>query len=103
MPEAKRLLGVAKHLELNVIGVSFHVGSGCTNASAYGKAISWAKEVFEHAESIGMKLSMLDIGGGYPGQQGAPITFQEVLSHSFSLLSVYFVFMVVFCGVIDCG
>lgn len=90
LPEAKRLLGVAKHLELNVIGVSFHVGSGCTNASAYGKAISWAKEVFEHAESIGMKLSMLDIGGGYPGQQGAPITFQEIVDEVSPALDKYF-------------
>lgn len=78
LQEAKRLLGVAKGLELNVIGVSFHVGSGCTNADAYNKAIMWAKEVFDHADGIGMKLNLLDIGGGFPGQRGAPITFDEV-------------------------
>ena len=78
LPEAKRLLGVAQALGLDVIGVSFHVGSGCTNADAYGKAISWAREVFDHAASIGMNLTLLDIGGGFPGQRGAAITFDEV-------------------------
>ncbi|OQV13176.1 Ornithine decarboxylase [Hypsibius exemplaris] len=90
VPEAKRLLGVAKGLGLDVIGVSFHVGSGCTNADAYGKAISWAAEVFDHAREIGMNLTMLDIGGGFPGQRGAPITFEEIVDEVSPALEKYF-------------
>jgi ornithine decarboxylase len=90
LQEAKRLLGVAKELELNVIGVSFHVGSGCTNAEAYAKAITWAKEVFDHARDMGMNLTLLDLGGGYPGQRGAPITFDEICEHVNTALDKHF-------------
>lgn len=90
MTEAKRLLGVAKELALDVIGVSFHVGSGCTNATAYANAIGIAKEVFEHAEKLGMRLGLLDIGGGFPGQQGAPITFDEICEELVPALETHF-------------
>jgi ornithine decarboxylase len=36
--ESTELLKVAKELDLNVIGVSFHVGSGCGDPSAYATA-----------------------------------------------------------------
>ncbi|XP_055329354.1 ornithine decarboxylase-like [Paramacrobiotus metropolitanus] len=90
LQEAKRLLGVAKDLELNIIGVSFHVGSGCTNADAYAKAIMWAREVFDHAKEIGTPLTMLDLGGGYPGQVGAPIAFDEIVEQVNPALNKYF-------------
>jgi ornithine decarboxylase len=90
LSEAKRLLGVAQELQLNVIGVSFHVGSGCTNASAYGQAIRWAKEVFDHASKIGIKMTMLDLGGGFPGQAGAPITFEEIAEEVVPALDAHF-------------
>lgn len=34
-PQAPELLEIAKELDLNVVGVSFHVGSGCGDPSAY--------------------------------------------------------------------
>lgn len=33
--DAPKLLNIAKELNLDVIGVSFHVGSGCGDAGAY--------------------------------------------------------------------
>lgn len=47
--------------------ISFHVGSGCTEATVYKKAIVDAHNIFEYAKSLGLNLSLLDIGGGYPG------------------------------------
>ena len=41
------LLERAKELGLNVIGVSFHVGSGCTDPKAYIQAIADARCVFD--------------------------------------------------------
>lgn len=79
LPEAKRLLGVAKELQLNVIGVSFHVGSVCANPAAYAQAVSWSKEIFDHAATLGLKLKLLDLGGGYPGHKSDPINFQQVV------------------------
>lgn len=41
------LLERAKELGLDVIGVSFHVGSGCTDPNAYTQAIADARCVFD--------------------------------------------------------
>lgn len=66
--EAPELLKIAQELNLNVVGVSFHVGSGCGDEGAYKKAFNDAYYVFEAAEQLGMpKMSMVDIGGGFPG------------------------------------
>ncbi|XP_044730378.1 ornithine decarboxylase 1-like [Chrysoperla carnea] len=65
--EAFELLCVAKSLKLNVIGVSFHVGSGCNNCNAYRHAIEMAQKVFALGKTIGFNMVLLDIGGGFPG------------------------------------
>lgn len=64
------LLGIfnlAKTLNMNIIGVSFHVGSCCTDSAAYPDAISLAREVFDMAKEYGFEMNFLDIGGGFPG------------------------------------
>lgn len=65
--EAPVLLKLAQQLELDVIGVSFHVGSGCRNPEAFRKALLACKSVFNLAESYGFRFNFLDIGGGFPG------------------------------------
>ncbi|GAU94433.1 hypothetical protein RvY_06207-1 [Ramazzottius varieornatus] len=90
LPEAKRLLAIAQDLALNVIGVSFHVGSVCANPAAYAQAIAWSREVFDHAETLGMKLKVLDLGGGYPGHKGDPINFQQVVDEVKPALDKHF-------------
>eukprot|EP00560_Eucampia_antarctica_P005641 CAMPEP_0197835490 /NCGR_PEP_ID=MMETSP1437-20131217/25890_1 /TAXON_ID=49252 ORGANISM="Eucampia antarctica, Strain CCMP1452" /NCGR_SAMPLE_ID=MMETSP1437 /ASSEMBLY_ACC=CAM_ASM_001096 /LENGTH=696 /DNA_ID=CAMNT_0043440957 /DNA_START=21 /DNA_END=2111 /DNA_ORIENTATION=+ len=63
------LLATAKIYGLEVVGVSFHVGSGCRDASRYELALNDAKEIFEMAENeFGYKMTLLDIGGGFPGE-----------------------------------
>ena len=59
------LLAKAKELGLDVIGVSFHVGSGCYDPSVYGDAISRARSVFQMGTQAGYTFSLLDIGGGF--------------------------------------
>lgn len=71
--DAPRLLDLAKMLNINVIGVSFHVGTDCKEPIAYRNAIAAAREVFDLAENFGFKLTLLDIGGGYPGCHGESI------------------------------
>ncbi|XP_028267353.1 ornithine decarboxylase-like [Parambassis ranga] len=65
LASAGRLLERAKELGLQVIGVSFHVGSGCTGAEAFKQAIADARRVFDIASSLGFQLRLLDIGGGF--------------------------------------
>jgi len=66
----KRLLQTAKELDIDVIGVSFHVGSGCFDPTSYHDAIAVARKVFDEAAEVGYKLHFLDLGGGYPGLDG---------------------------------
>ena len=57
---------------------SFHVGSGCWDATAFSAAVASARVVFDIGESEGFHFDLLDIGGGFPGQNTAKITFEEV-------------------------
>ena len=82
--DAPALLDLAKELDLDVVGVSFHVGSGCGNTNAYTTAFKHAARVFQYADEIGMApMTMVDIGGGFPGDKGGyggsnMPTFQEI-------------------------
>lgn len=61
--EAENLLKLAKSLNLNVIGVSFHIGSSCEDYEVYCEAIKISRNLFEFAAGIGYKFNVLDIGG----------------------------------------
>lgn len=76
--KAGNLLEIAKSLGLDVVGVSFHVGSGCEEANAFGVAIQQARAVFDKGLQMGFDMKLLDIGGGFPGQESAPVTFEEI-------------------------
>ena len=65
--EAESLLLTAMALGLKVVGVSFHVGSGCSNLATYAVAIRAARGIFDIAESLGFKMELIDIGGGFTG------------------------------------
>lgn len=73
------LLATARELGLNIIGVSFHVGSGCFEAQAFGDAVMRAKYVFDQGREYGYNFTLLDVGGGFPGNGVAEgITFPEI-------------------------
>ncbi|KAG2184993.1 hypothetical protein INT43_000906 [Umbelopsis isabellina] len=77
----KRLLRLAGELGLNVIGVSFHVGSGCYDANAFGDAVHRARRVFDEGAEVGFNMSLLDVGGGFPGADvKTGNTFERVAS-----------------------
>ncbi|KAI2633921.1 ornithine decarboxylase [Xylaria nigripes] len=61
------LLRLAKELGLNVVGLSFHVGSGASDPMAFLKAIQDANIVFKQAYAHGYTLKTLDVGGGFSG------------------------------------
>jgi len=72
------LLRVARDLDIEVIGISFHVGSGCFDASAFGEAVILAHKAFDMGEAEGFKFRLLDIGGGFPGRLSDGVQFQEI-------------------------
>ena len=86
----KSLLLKAYELQLNVVGVAFHVGSGCTRADSFTGAFNDTERVFELAQTLELEIkakkiqnskyendfdtklyfhsmNVIDIGGGFPG------------------------------------
>uniref|UniRef100_A0A6C0D220 ornithine decarboxylase n=1 Tax=viral metagenome TaxID=1070528 RepID=A0A6C0D220_9ZZZZ len=63
--EVKHLLELSKHLKINIVGFSFHVGSGCTNPSLYYDALFDCKTATIIATSLGIQVDIIDIGGGF--------------------------------------
>ena len=83
----KDLLMKAYVFNLNVVGVAFHVGSGCTRADSFTEALNDTAELFELSRNLEIQrktnrtegilngkqidfhaMSIIDIGGGFPGE-----------------------------------
>jgi ornithine decarboxylase len=64
--EAVDLIAFAHNNRLEVEGLSFHVGSQCTNPQNYVQALHLAAGIFSEAKARGFDLKLLDIGGGFP-------------------------------------
>jgi len=64
--QAVDLIVAAFDLGLVVEGLSFHVGSQCTNFQNFVQALEMAWAVMQEARSRGHEIKLLDIGGGFP-------------------------------------
>ncbi len=64
--EAVDLIVAAFKMGLVVEGLSFHVGSQCTNFENFVQALNMAAAVMQEAKSRGHEIKILDIGGGFP-------------------------------------
>ena len=64
--EAADLIEAAFKMGLVVEGLSFHVGSQCTNFQNFVQALNAAAAVMRESRSRGHELKILDIGGGFP-------------------------------------
>jgi len=87
---SRGLLERARELGLDVIGVSFHVGSGCTDPETYTQAISDARCVFDMGNEVGFNMHLLDIGGGFPGSEDTKLKFEEITAVINPALDKYF-------------
>lgn len=56
----------ARKLGLEPVGIAFHVGSQCTYGNNYLEALELAKMILSEADKKGLKLTIIDIGGGFP-------------------------------------
>ncbi len=70
---AADLLAAAKEKGLNPAGVSFHVGSQQTDPEAWTGAIAHAAWVFRACLHRGVRLDLLNLGGGLPAQHRASV------------------------------
>lgn len=65
--EAVDLIMAAFDAGLEVEGLSFHVGSQCTNFENYVTALQLSSDIINEVETrTGRKIRLLDIGGGFP-------------------------------------
>ena len=67
---------VAKNFNIPVVGLSFHVGSGCHSPNAFMKAIDTSKAIWKelYGKCFVHNFKVLDIGGGWSAD---PSTFRK--------------------------
>ncbi|KAK8766755.1 hypothetical protein V5799_006460 [Amblyomma americanum] len=90
LSDTQHLLSVARSLGLNVVGVSFHVGSNSSNPQSFARAIEGARQVFDQGLAMGFPMTLLDIGGGYPGDRGFQKLFDQIAHVINSSLAEHF-------------
>ncbi|XP_046381749.2 ornithine decarboxylase-like isoform X1 [Haliotis rufescens] len=88
--EVRSLLAAAKTMGLNVVGISFHVGSGILDGRVFTDAIERADRAFTIASELNISLSVLDVGGGFFGHKAFIVKFIEVAGLLNSALEGHF-------------
>ena len=79
LPSAYKLVKKAMELDLDLVGVSFHCGSGQMDPLSFRDAIGNARHLFDYArENFGCKMHLLDIGGGFPGDSNGTELFNSI-------------------------
>ena len=67
MNEVNDLLIIAQKLELNIVGIKFHINSDCINLNIYEIAFNQTLKVFKMIELLNMKLlTIINIGNDFP-------------------------------------
>ena len=65
----EELIDHAYNLGLDVVGVSFHIGSGSSDPEAFSAALQSTRELFDYAATLGYDLKTVDIGGGFTDEK----------------------------------
>jgi ornithine decarboxylase len=81
LKDVKPILSLGQSIGAHIVGVSFHVGSGCEDPSSFGKAVHDAATVFEWGKEYGFSMNLLDMGGGFQGDEHLKPSLTEVASH----------------------
>ena len=59
------IIQAARDMNLNLCGVSFHVGSACGNAEGFVNALQQAHETCRRISDSGLNAKVVNIGGGF--------------------------------------
>jgi ornithine decarboxylase len=78
--DADLLIKQASDAGLVVEGLSFHVGSQCTNFDNYTAALAITSAILKDARQKGYHLKIIDIGGGFPVPYDAQVPEFEKLA-----------------------
>ncbi|XP_070620800.1 antizyme inhibitor 2 [Erythrolamprus reginae] len=86
----RHLLEIAKQMNLEVVGLSFHIGSSCADPQVFAQSIADARLVVEMGAELGYQIHLLVIGGGLPGAEESRRHFEESAAVIHSALELYF-------------
>jgi ornithine decarboxylase len=87
LSDAVGLLRMAREQGLAPAGITFHVGSQCTDVNAWAMAIAALGPVLTALHDLGIELEILDIGGGFPARYERPVPpIEEIGRHTLAAL-----------------
>lgn len=90
LKSCRHLLETAKEQAVEVVGVSFHLGSRGLEPQAFAQAMAAAQLAFDMGTELGFQMHLLDIGGGFPGTEDTRARFKEMAAVINSALDLYF-------------
>ncbi|XP_077644657.1 antizyme inhibitor 2 isoform X2 [Lonchura striata] len=90
LKSCRHLLETAKEQAVEVVGISFHLGSRGLEPQAWAQAVATAQLVFDMGTELGHPMHLLDIGGGFPGTEDTRALLEEMAAGINSALDLYF-------------
>ncbi|NXA20201.1 AZIN2 inhibitor, partial [Ibidorhyncha struthersii] len=90
LKSCRHLLETAKEHAVEVVGISFHLGSRGLEPQTFAQAVAAAQLAFEMGTELGYRMHLLDIGGGFPGTEDTRARFEEIAAVINSALDLYF-------------
>ncbi|NWW03261.1 AZIN2 inhibitor, partial [Oreocharis arfaki] len=90
LKSCRHLLQTAKEQAVEVVGISFHLGSRGLEPQAFAQAVAAAQLVFDMGTELGFHMHLLDIGGGFPGTEDTRAPLEEIAALMNSALDLYF-------------
>ncbi|KAH8024393.1 hypothetical protein HPB51_022877 [Rhipicephalus microplus] len=88
--EAEHILRVATDQGHTVVGIAFHIGGRHFSTESYRSAIEKARRLFDISAQMGIKMTVLDIGGGFVGSTRRRDLFIQVCETVRSALDEHF-------------
>ncbi|NXH63064.1 AZIN2 inhibitor, partial [Rhabdornis inornatus] len=90
LKSCRHLLETAKEQAVEVVGISFYLGSRGLEPQALAQAVAAAQLVFDMGTELGHHMHLLDIGGGFPGTEDTRVLLEEIAAGINSALDLYF-------------
>jgi ornithine decarboxylase len=78
------LITLARDLGLTPSGISFHVGSQQRDIGAWDSAIAKVRYIFDYLQGEGIKLELINMGGGFPANYISKTNPMEVYAEEIS-------------------
>ncbi|KAM6296115.1 antizyme inhibitor 2 [Aegotheles albertisi] len=90
LKSCRHLLELAKEQAVEVVGISFHLGSHGLEPQTFAQSVAAAQMAFEMGTELGYRMHLLDIGGGFPGTEDTRARFEDIAAGINSALDLYF-------------